>query len=60
VYVFVFQVHFDNDEEEVNNKARNLQTFITKHSGNLIQTVEYHKKAYIDIIEKYRQTYKPS
>ncbi len=55
-----FLVQFDHDEKEVNNKARNLQTFITQQSGQLIQTVENHKNAYIDMIEKHRRTYKQS
>jgi predicted ATPase len=57
--VFIL-VNFDKDEEEVNNKARNLQTFIKNHSGKLIQTVEDHKNAYMDVIEKYRRNYKQS
>ncbi len=44
----------------MNNKARNLQTFITQQSGQLIQTVENHKNTYIDMIEKHRRTYKQS
>ncbi|CAF0870110.1 unnamed protein product [Rotaria sp. Silwood1] len=51
---------FDQNEEEVNNKARSLQTFISKQSGKLIQTVEHHKNTYIDIIEKHLRTYKQS
>jgi hypothetical protein len=58
-WIFVL-VRFDNDEEEVNNKARNLQTFINKQSSKLIQTVENHKNVYIDMIEKHRRTYKQS
>lgn len=58
MFFFSFEAHFDNDEEEVHNRARNLQTFISKQSDNLIQTVENHKNAYIDIIEKHRRTYK--
>ncbi len=44
----------------MNNKARNLQTFITKQSVQLIQTVENHKNTYIDMIENHRRTYKQS
>jgi hypothetical protein len=58
-WIFVL-VRFDNDEDEVNNKARNLQTFINKQSSKLIQTVENHKNVYIDMIEKHRRTYKQS
>ncbi|CAF0925977.1 unnamed protein product [Rotaria sordida] len=53
-------IRFDHNEEEVNNKARSLQTFISKHSDKLIQTVENQKNTYIDIIEKHRRTYKQS
>lgn len=57
---FFLIVHFDNDEEKVQNKARNLQTTITKQSEHLIQTVENQKNTYIDIIENHLQTYKQS
>jgi hypothetical protein len=57
---FIFLVRFDNNEEEVYNKARNLQTFINQQSNKLIQTVENHKNAYIDVIEKHRRTHKQS
>ncbi|CAF1344321.1 unnamed protein product [Adineta steineri] len=53
-------MRFDSDEEEVNNKARNLQTYITQHSDKLIQTVEDRKNMYIDIIENHLRTHKQS
>jgi predicted ATPase len=60
-YLFRFVlVRYDSDEEEVNNKARNLQTFINNQSDKLIQTVEHQKNTYLDAIEKHRQTYKQS
>jgi hypothetical protein len=59
-WILFISVQFDHNEEEVNNKARNLQTFITKQSVQLIQTVENHKNAYIDMIENHRRTYKQS
>ncbi|UJR35744.1 hypothetical protein I4U23_028493 [Adineta vaga] len=53
-------LRYDNDEKEMNNKARNLQIFINKQSDQLIQTVENQKNLYMDVIEKHRQTYKQS
>ena len=57
---FLFSVRFDINEEEANNKARNLQTLINQQSNKLIQTVENHKNAYIDAIEKHRRTHNQS
>jgi predicted ATPase len=53
-------VRFDTDQEEVNSEARNLQTFISKQSNKLIQTLENRKNTYIDLIEKHRRNYKQS
>ncbi|CAF4121240.1 unnamed protein product, partial [Rotaria magnacalcarata] len=53
-------IRFDQMEEEAINKARSLQTFISKKSDQLIQTVENQKNTYIDTIEKYLWTYKQS
>ncbi|CAF2378891.1 unnamed protein product [Rotaria sp. Silwood2] len=53
-------MRFDNNEEEANNKARSLQTFISKQTDKLIQTVENQKNTYIDVIEKHLRTYKQS
>ncbi len=54
----LFLVQFDHDEKEANSTARNLQTLITKQSGQLILTVENHKNTYINMIEKHRRTFK--
>ena len=56
----VFLVRFDNEVTEMYNKARNLQTFISKQSEQLIKAVETQKDYHMDTIEKHRQTYKQS
>ncbi|CAF1074756.1 unnamed protein product [Adineta ricciae] len=53
-------IRFDNEAIEMYNKARNLQTLISKQSDQLIKTVETQKNYHMDTIEKHRQTYKQS
>ena len=53
-------VRFDQTEEEMNTNAHQLQTQINQLSDRLIETVGNCKKTYMDIIEKHRQTSKPT
>ncbi|CAF2388785.1 unnamed protein product [Rotaria sp. Silwood2] len=49
---------FETDLEECMCKARQLQILINEQGDKLIQTINCYKNAYIDLIEKHRQTYK--
>ena len=58
VYLII-SVQFDQNEEKVDAEARQLQTYIRQLSDHWVQTAGNYKNTYMNMIENYRQTYKP-